>query len=89
MQQLMIPIGIATFHGLICGNWSRMAVIIQLDIPTLLPMPNVRSIKKKITANTCGYDPNLAIASGYEIKANPAPSLTTWLISSTPVTSAK
>ena len=42
-----------------------------------LPTPSVKSIRKKRTEKSCGTKSNLAIASGYEMKASPGPLFTT------------
>lgn len=68
-------------HRLYWGRASQMTVMTDPAIVTSLPTPNVKSIKKKRTANNCGTTPNLASASGYEMNANPGPPWTTSAIS--------
>lgn len=57
---------------------------------SLLPhLPNTKSMKKKSTANNCGNNLNFAIASGYEMKAKPAPPFTTFDMSLVFVSNAR
>lgn len=58
-------------------------------MPTVVPMPNKKSIKKKNAENTCGAISNFEIASGYESNAIPDPPWITWERSSLPVISAR
>lgn len=71
------------------GNRSRMAVTEQEVMAIFDPMPNTKSMRKNSTEKICGRFLNLAMASGYEMKANPAPPFTTEPMSSVPISWAR
>lgn len=81
-----------TVANIQCDIWVKRSFITVMTheaMPTLLPIPRTRSIKKNSTAKACGSSLNFAIASGYEIKAKPAPPFTTLAISEVFVSYAK
>uniref|UniRef100_A0A8W7P9Q6 Uncharacterized protein n=1 Tax=Anopheles coluzzii TaxID=1518534 RepID=A0A8W7P9Q6_ANOCL len=71
------------------GRWSRIAVMMLVVTPRLLPTPTMNSIRKNRAANSCGKNWNLAIASGYVMKVRPAPSRASFWMSGCPLTYAK